>query len=80
VLGKDGKLLPNATGTTLGQNWLGEDPVVSMREGNEPRADNEHAQRCARMSHVRELSPLSVMAVDCNLRTSSGKTSRSRSI
>jgi putative ABC transport system permease protein len=41
VLGKDGKLLPNPTGTTLGSNWLADDPVISIREGSEPRADNE---------------------------------------
>ncbi|GAA1034466.1 ABC transporter permease [Virgisporangium ochraceum] len=43
VLGKDGKLLPNQSGTQLGANWLGDDPVIRMREGEAPRADDEVA-------------------------------------
>ena len=41
ILGKDGKLLANQTGTTLGANWLGDDPVMKLREGNAPRGDDE---------------------------------------
>jgi putative ABC transport system permease protein len=41
ILTKRGKILPNQTGTQLGASWGGDDPVIRLRDGAAPGADNE---------------------------------------
>ncbi|MGH8793664.1 MAG: ABC transporter permease, partial [Stackebrandtia sp.] len=40
VVGQNGKVLPPST-FTIGQSWLGEEDPYVMREGEEPKADDE---------------------------------------
>jgi putative ABC transport system permease protein len=41
ILTKKGKVLPNQTGTQLGASWQDDDPVMKLREGSPPEADDE---------------------------------------
>ncbi|SCF22226.1 ABC transporter permease [Micromonospora mirobrigensis] len=41
LIGSNGKAVTSFGPPQLGENWLGEDDVVKLREGREPRADTE---------------------------------------
>ncbi|MEU4567851.1 FtsX-like permease family protein [Micromonospora sp. NPDC023956] len=41
LIGSNGKVVPTLGPPQLGGNWLGESDLVRLREGREPRADNE---------------------------------------
>ncbi|MEU5940173.1 FtsX-like permease family protein [Micromonospora sp. NPDC047548] len=41
LIGSNGKVVTSFGPPQLGQNWVGEDDLVKLREGREPRADDE---------------------------------------
>lgn len=43
VIGKNGKTLPSAGGPRFGANWLGENELITLRQGRGPTADSEVA-------------------------------------